>query len=464
MIYNVAMQHLEPLAHLTPELKELLSAHDFATVKELLTDFRPEDLAASWSRFSEHEKIELFQLLDPKAALVLFESLDNPEQTFLLKCLEDDRITKILEGMPVGEIAGIFHTLPKKIRARMMTLSRHTGAIKRIEKAMEYRPDTAGALMHPEYVAINPKMTALNALWLVQSITHVNEKHLLRSLYVINSKGKLIGGITLEDLISAPADILIQDLMTSVVPYQLEPDMDQEHASEIFTRYNVLAAPVVGPEENILGVVMIDDIIKVVRAEADEDMAKIAGTRADEFSERSFFRIAWIRAPWLLATLATQLVVSLVMKHFQYVLQEVIALATFLPLVAAMGGNVGSQSAMISVRSLALGRNKGAGKIAAVFREGATGALLGVGYGLIVGSIAYLMYGHQYGLNFVAVVGFAVFVAMLWASLVGSAGPLVFEKFGADPATAMGPMVTTTTDLFSITTYFLLAVALLMRG
>lgn len=457
------MQHLEPIAHLIPELKELLAARDFTTVKELLVDLRPEDLAESWSRLSEHEKIEMFRLLDPKSALVLFESLDNPDQAFLLKCLEDDSITKILEGVPEHDIAAIFHTLPKKIKTRMMTLTRHTDAIRRIQKAMEYKSDTAGALMHPEYVAINPKMSALNALWLVQSITHVKERHLLRSLYVINSKGKLIGGITLEDLITAPADILIQDIMTSVIPYRLTPDMDQEHVSEIFTRYNVLAAPVVDAEDQIQGVVMIDDIIKVVRAEADEDMAKIAGTQAEEFRVRSFFRIAWIRAPWLLATLATQLVVSMVMRHFQYVLQEVIALATFLPLVAAMGGNVGSQSAMISVRSLALGRHKGKDKIIAVFREAGTGALLGLAYGLLVGGVAFVMYGHSYGLNFVAVVALGVFAAMVWASIAGAVGPLVFEKFGADPATAMGPMVTTTTDLFSITVYFLLAIVLILR-
>lgn len=458
------MQHLEPLAHLIPEIKELLAAHDFATVKELLEDLRPEDLAQSWSRLSEHEKIEIFHLLDPKSALVLFESLESPDQTFLLKSLEDDSITKILEGAPTPDLANIFHKLPTKTRNRMMRLTRHTDAVRRIQKAMEYEPDTAGALMHPEYVAINPKMTALNALWLVQSITHVREKHLLRSLYVINSKGKLIGGITLEDLISAPADILVQDLMSSVLPYKLTPEMDQEHVSELFTRYNVLAAPVVDAEDQILGVVMIDDIIKVVRQEADEDLAKIAGTQVDEFSERSFFKIAWIRAPWLLATLATQLIVSLVMRHFQFVLQEVIALATFLPLVAAMGGNVGSQSAMITVRSLALHRHKGKAKYLAVLREASTGMLLGAGYGLLVGGIAFLMYGGSYGMNFVYVVGLAVFAAMLWASIVGATGPLIFEKVGADPATAMGPMVTTTTDLFSITVYFLLALLLLMRG
>jgi len=428
-----------------------------------MEDLRPEDLAQSWTRLSDHEKVEMFQLLDPKSALVLFESLDTPDQTFLLKSLEDHSITKILENMPPSDIAGIFHTLPKKIKTRMMTLSRHTDAVRRIEKAMEYKPTTAGALMHPEYVAINPKMTAQNALWLVQSITHVREKHLLRSLYVLNSKGKLIGGITLEDLISAPPDILVQDLMSSVLPYKLTPEMDQEHVSELFTRYNVLAAPVVDAEDQILGVVMIDDIIKVVRQEADEDLAKIAGTRSDEFHERSFLRIAWIRAPWLLATLATQLVVSLVMRHFQFVLQEVIALATFLPLVAAMGGNVGSQSAMITVRSLAIGKHKGGAKLVAVLREAATGTLLGAGYGLLVGVIAWVMYGSTYGMGFVWVVGLAVFAAMLWASIVGATGPLVFEKIGADPATAMGPMVTTTTDLFSITVYFLLAILLLMR-
>jgi magnesium transporter len=443
------MQHLEPLAHLIPEIKELLAAHDFVTVKELLGDLRPEDLAESWSRLTDHEKVEMFQLLDPKSALILFESLENPDQTFLLRSLEDDSITKILEGMPASDIANIFHTLPKKIRSRMMTLTRHTDAVRRIEKALEYKPNTAGALMHPEYVAINPKMTARDALWLVQSVTHVNEKHLLRSLYVINSKGRLIGGITLEDLISAAPDSLIQDLMTSIIPYKVSPDMDQEHVSELFTRYNVLAAPVVDGEDHILGVVMIDDIIKVVRAEADEDLAKIAGTRADEFRERSFFRIAWIRAPWLLATLATQLVVSMVMKHFQFVLQEVIALATFLPLVAAMGGNVGSQSAMISVRSLALGQNKGKAKLLAVAREGATGMLLGLGYGLLVGGIAYLMYGDQYGINFVLVVGTAVFVAMVWASVVGAAGPTPPPRwvrwsrprptFSASPLTSSSP-------------------------
>jgi len=463
MTGKTGAQHIEPIAHLVPELKSLLSDRQWDVLKELLVDISPIDLADSWYQFTHEEQETIFRLLDPKAALIFFEALSPDGQMRLFKTAESDSLAPVLEEMPTKDIAEIFHRLPKRTVRRMMTLVKGYDAVEKIKTAMQYAPGSAGALMHPEFIRLTPRMTTHLALRLIQNITRNDNKELLRSLFVVGADGTVIGGLALEDLVASPSDLAISDLMTSVEPIKVLPETDQERVAALFSKFNMLSTPVVDANDRLLGVIHIDDILNVINAEATEDIAKMAGTTAEEFRDRSVFRIAWYRAPWLFATLVTQVVVSFVMRHFNFVLQEYIALATFLPLVAAMGGNVGSQSAMIFVRSLALGRLKGRAKYFAVLREAATGCMLGLFYGTLVAGIAYLLYGQQYGLNFVLVVGCSVWIAMMWASIAGAAGPIVFEKIGADPATAMGPMVTTTTDLFSITVYFVLAMQLLMR-
>lgn len=455
------MEHLEPIAHLVPEIKDLFANKLFDVIKDALTDIRPQDLAESWYRFSTDERIGIFTLIDPKDALVLFESLSVQDQKELLKCMDENRIATLLEGIQGTDMRELFSTLPEKTVKRMMSLVKKDQAIRRIEQLLKYDPETAGALLDPEFIQLNPKTTAKSALTIIHSVARLDQKKHLRSLYVTSSRGELLGQVTVESLVIAPPDSMLEDFMTSVDHMKLSPHMDQETVASIFAKYALSSAPVVDEKGNMLGIVYVDNIIDVIKKEATEDIAKMAGTRAEEIRESSIFKIAWYRAPWLLATLGIQFLVSIVIRFFQPVLGEVIALASFMPLIPAMGGNVGAQSAMIFVRTMAIGNFKGRDKYMAVLREMGIGLCLGVFYGSITGVLAHLIYGHAFGISFSLVVGISLIAAMTMAAMAGAIGPIVLEKLGIDPATATGPMVTTTTDLMGLTVYFILATLLL---
>ncbi|MCA9397106.1 MAG: magnesium transporter, partial [Candidatus Omnitrophica bacterium] len=369
-------------------------------------------------------------LLDPKAALVLFESLEIHDRSFLLKSLDSNNLAPILEGVPATDVAETFHTLPTRTVKRMVSLVRKKDAIKKIKLLMEFEPDTAGSLLHPEFIKLHPGLTSKAALSTIHSISRIKDRKHLWALYVTSKEGHLLGAVTLEGLISSVPDSKLADVMTSVEYFKTTPEADQEHVAAVFAKYDLLSMPVVDEENKLLGIILVDDIIDVIKQEATEDIAKMVGSRFDEFQERNIFKIAWFRAPWLLATLIGQFGVFLIIHHFEFAIREIVALASFVPLIPAMGGNIGSQSAMIFVRNLATGQLKGRDKFKAVFREAGIGLTLGFLYGILAFFISFTVHGPDLGMMFCLLVGISVWTAMSVAALCGAIGPLVLEKFG----------------------------------
>lgn len=250
--------------------------------------------------------------------------------------------------------------------------------------------------------------------------------------------------------------------MTSARFIQVQAGADQEEAARLVTKYNLLSAPVVDEGDRLVGVLLIDDILDVVHREASEDIAKMAGTLPEEFTARNVLRIMRLRLPWLVASIAGGFLVSLVIKRFQGTLRDVVALAAFMPLIAAMGGNVGAQSATIVVRSIALGHLHMKEWYKAMAREFAVGVLLGVGYGALVGVFAYGLYRGELTWHFALVVSLGMLTSMTVAATIGAVEPFIFERLGIDPATATGPLITTTTDLVATTAYLVLAATILV--
>ncbi len=455
------MNTLKPLALLIPEMKDLLRSRDFDLLKDLLKECSPLDLAECWSDFSKGEQIALFKLLGTRYAIQLFESLDIDYQRHLLGQLNEEAVVPLLEGVSPADIARVFHRLPKGALRKMTNLVKRGEALQKIQKVMTYPQHSAGSLMHPEFVKLTPRMSARHALSLVQAIARPHERRHLSALYVTDDVGKLVGALTLQDLVSAPADVPLSELMTSTEQIKVQGETDQEEVAKLVAKHDLFSVPVVNRWDHLIGILTVDDIIDVIRHEATEDIAKMAGTRAEDIRARSAFRVARLRLPWLVTTLLGELLVVVIIRHYEYTLSQVITLAAFLPLIAAMGGNVGSQSAMVTVRSLATGQIITSG-LRAIFREFRVGLVLGLCYGLILSGSAYLLFGDQLPNAFMLVVGLGMCLSMTVASTMGAVGPLIFHKLGIDPATATGPLITTTTDLISTSAYLLLATVLLL--
>ena len=447
-----------------PELRQLLSAKDLATLKNVLREINPVDLAEGWSELSLDEQKALFHLLGTRKAVVVFEELDIRDQLFLLQAMGDQATADMASELPPGEVAHLFRKMPPRVLRRLRNLVKRQESAERLEQVLSYPPKTAGALMHTEVFRLKEGMSTSQALELIRAVTrtHIHEEGLLSSLYVVNGDSRLVGFVTLQTLVAAPHDSRIKELMGSARAIQIPATADQEEAARLVQKYNLISAPVVDDSQRLVGVLLIDDVLDIIRQEASEDIAKMIGTGPEEFLRQPAAPVVKLRLPWLIATIIGELVVSMVIKHFQATLQQAVALASFLPLIAVMGGNVGSQSATVVVRGLATGAIRSEDWLKVVLLEFRVGAMLGLSYGCVVGGFAFLLYGGALGWLFSAVVAVGMLTSMTVASTMGSVEPFVFQHLKIDPATATGPLITTTTDLISTATYLALATVILL--
>ena len=229
----------------------------------------------------------------------------------------------------------------------------------------------------------------------------------------------------------------------------------------MFTKYNLMSLPVVDDHNKLLGTIVVDDVLQVVKEEATEDIAKMAGTKAAELTKRRIRDVILMRMPWLLITCCAGFLVSGIVKHFEDTLSKTIALASFMPFIAALGGNLGTQSSTIAIRALATGELRLLDFAKELRREFLVGVCIGIFYGALAGLLAFLLYGVRFGTLFPLVVAIGMTTSMVVASTMGGAEPFIFSKVGIDPATAAGPLVTTMTDLISLSTYLTVASLLL---
>ncbi len=458
------MNQPQSIALFFPEIRELLAEKNYSLLKQVLKACSPLDFADVWRKFEEEERLQIFMLLPSSAALKLFEILEVEDQRLLLARLNEENVTPLLDNMESPDLAKIFHKMSPRAVKKMTSLIKRQDALAHIDTLMKYPECTAGSLMHPEFVKLPPKMTAKQALLRLQAVTRPGQKEHLYSLFVTDDDGKVMGTMSLQDLVGAPPDEQLYELMNSVEMIKVTPETDQEDVSKLFSKYQLTSAPVVDTESRLIGVLTVSDILSVIRQEATEDIAKMVGTRAKDLREESAFKIVFFRMPWLVVTLCGGFLISLIIQHFEPILAKALALASFSPLIAGMGGNVGSQSATIIVRSLALGHLEGKKDWAkAIWREFSVGVMLGGIYGLALAVFAYLIYGHQYGVEFGIVVAIGMGTSMTVAATMGAVEPILFHRIGIDPATATGPLITTITDIVSNFTYFALATALLLH-
>jgi magnesium transporter len=265
-----------------------------------------------------------------------------------------------------------------------------------------------------------------------------------------------VGVTSLRQLLLSPPERTLGEIMTRSV-IQVDTGTDQEEVAQLAARYDLLAIPVVDEARRLVGIVTVDDIIDIVKEEATEDFYKMVGTSDNEllYQERSF-RVAGIRLPWLLVNLAGLVVTGLLLRRFQVSLKEALFLLTFVPVIMGMGGNIGSQTATITVRGLATGRiGRDRGRLRRfLWQQTKVGEVLGVACALLVAVGAFVL---EQNLYYALVVGVSLFLAIVVASVNGALVPLVFERLGVDPAIASGPLVTTSNDITGILIYFGLA-------
>jgi magnesium transporter len=294
----------------------------------------------------------------------------------------------------------------------------------------------------------------------IQSLQDQEEAEMVFYLYVTDDDDRLVGVVSLRDLVTSPPDKTLDNIMTKNV-ISVQPETDQEEVAKIVSRYNYLAVPVIDLEEHMLGIVTVDDVVDVIREEATEDFLQMAGAGKDrEILLKSSWGNARARLPWLFASWVGGVAAVAIIGVFKNMLETTVALAAFIPVIIGMGGNIGTQSSTIIVRGLATGRVDIGNNLKIILKEIKVGLILGVLYGLLLGVFATLKFVNTtpyLGL----IVALSILSSMIISTFVGTLVPLLFRKLDIDPAIATGPFVTTSIDIIGVTLYFLIASALI---
>lgn len=440
-----------------PEIKELCAKRRLTELQEILHDLSPFDISDIWGYLGEEEKLIFFRLLRPKQAVKVFEMLHIEDQKFLLNTLEEDVTRRFLSDVDAPDLVQVFQELPPKMVRKLFSILRREDTLEHVQDALQFPENTAGSLMDTKFLALKVSQTVQQALRTLKASAHLSPEDLLVDLYVTDNKGNLMGRVSLGELLRASSNMRLREMIHPVHRLQVNALADQEEVAERFRRFDLFSCPVVNNEGRLLGVVTADRIFDVVQEEATEDLLKISGTGAETLEARSMFQEIHQRLPWLAAAMGGQMAVSLVVKHFNPVLAKIVALATFMPLIAAMGGNLGAQSSVLVIRGLATGRINPRRWFPILLRHAFSGAAMGLLYGLLLGAFAWMLYNHQLDSRFGLVVSASAFINMTLASTFGAALPFLLSRLRIDPAGASQPLITTLTDLLGVSLYFSLA-------
>jgi magnesium transporter len=385
---------------------------------------------------------------------MLLSELDEDTAVEIIEYLNIEDIVEIFESMPNDDVADLLGRLPEEMSQVILEKMKKDES-EEVEDLLRYEDDTAGGIMVPDFIALREDVSAKDAIESLQK-EHL-EVEMPFYLYVIDDYGKLVGVSSLRQLVVVPPETPLKEFMTTDV-FSVQTDMDQEEVAKIVARYDILAVPVVDGSHKLVGIVTVDDVIDIFRREATEDILKMAGAGEEFVETKSILKSTRIRLPWLFASCVGGIIAFFIIGKFESSLYKIAYLAAFIPVIMGMGGNIGTQSSTIVVRGLATGRIDIRDFWTVVVKELAIGVILGLIYGLLIGSVAQFRYSIQ---ALAISVALAVICSMTLAALIGSLVPMSFAKINIDPAVATGPFVTTAIDIIAVFLYFLIATTLL---
>jgi magnesium transporter len=420
---------------------------------KLIHKTHPADIAVLFRYFTDEQQSKVFTLMreDEHTAEFLVE-LDDTLLSNLLQNETPERISGLIEHASANDQSYILGTLEEDQAQSVIDLLK-TEEQEEIEELMGYPEDSAGAMMTTDIFTLYQNSTCKDAL---NSLQDQTEAEMVFYLYITDEDDRMVGVASLRALATTPSDTLLKNIMVKRV-HSVRPDTDQEEVAQIVAQYNYLAVPVLDEDDHLLGIVTVDDVVDVIREEATEDFLQMAGAGKDrEILLKSSWENARARLPWLFASWIGGIIAVSIIGIFEDMLENIIALAAFIPVIIGMGGNIGTQSSTIIVRGMATGRIEIGNEIKILFKEIRVGLILGGLYGLLLGVFAnFRFFDVDPLLGFV--VGLSIFCSMLIATAVGTFIPLVLRKLDIDPAIATGPIVTTSIDILGVLLYFLIA-------
>lgn len=442
------------------KILELLENKDFPQLGNLLKDMNPADVAELFEDLPREKMALVFRLLPKELAADAFAYMNLDEQTVLVEAFSDKELHDVVNELYVDDAADMIEEMPANLVKRIL---RHTDAETRvlINQILNYPKDSAGSIMTMEYVDLKRGMTVEEAFDRIRAIGV--EKETVYTCYVTDSRRKLKGIVTVKDLLLAPKNELIRNIMETNIIY-VSTHTDKEEVASLFGKYDFLAVPVVDNEERLVGIVTVDDAIDVIQDEATEDIEMMAAiTPTDKpYMKTGVFATWKKRIPWLLLLMISATFTGSIITSFEDALSASIVLTGFIPMLMDTGGNAGSQASVSIIRGLSLGEieYKDIGRI--LWKEARVAFLCGVS--LAAANFVKLLLIDRVTIPVAIVVCSTLVVTVLAAKLVGCSLPVLAKRIGFDPAVMASPFITTIVDALSLLIYFRIACAVLHIG
>ncbi|MEQ8542072.1 MAG: magnesium transporter [Coleofasciculus sp. D1-CHI-01] len=435
------------------QLQMLLEQENFQGAKQVLVPVQPVDIADAIEGLPDALQVIAFRLLSKAEAIEVYEYLDSSVQQSLIEEFKRQEVLDIVDKMSPDDRVRLFDELPAKVVRRLLAQlspqERQATA-----QLLGYEADTAGRIMTPEYISLKESLTLGETLERIRSLASTTET--IYYVYVTDAERHLSGIVSLRDLVVSPPEQTLGAVMTRDAVC-VHTDTDQEDVARLIQRYDFLAVPVVDREHRLVGIVTVDDVIDILEKETTEDIYALGGgvqSGRDNYFQTNLITVARKRVVWLFVLLLTNSVTATIINSQADILQRVVALAAFIPLLTGTGGNVGAQSSTVVIRGLNTDEIRDMGSLQVIGREAMAGALLGTILGSVATVWAYLLRDDI----FVAVaVGISLVAIAILASVAGSALPFLFRSLGLDPALMSAPFITTAVDVLGVLIYFNIA-------
>jgi magnesium transporter len=439
------------LAMVDQEIDSLFEPDSESALTAYLHLLHPADIAELFDHVSEENWPSITRHLSSERLAEVLANLDEEQLETIGQKLRVERLAEAVEHLETDDAADVLADLPDdKSEAILKRLPSEDRAD--IQSLLAFPEDSAGGIMQREVCKVRGDHCVRDAIEAVRKAR--DEMDDILEVYVVDEKGVLSGVVYLEDLVLSDENTPISRI-THPVASRVTPFVDQEEVAQIFGKYDIATLPVVNEDGRLLGRITFDDIHDVVEEETTEDVLAMAGSSGEEFVYgNDFLKIAVFRLPWLISTLIGSLLTTMLVPLFSNVPGNTIVLASFIPVVMAMTGNVGSQTAMIITRGFAIGRVELHALGRTFYREVSVGIIMGFVAGIVVGIFAFLKIGTPI---LGAALGLSMICSMSSAALVGVTAPFVFKRLGIDPAIAAGPLVTMGCDVLGISTYLFMA-------
>jgi magnesium transporter len=379
----------------------------------------------------------------------LFENIEDEEYNYEMYLSEMDPrfASQMLEHMYADDAVDVLNELNKDQVASYLTIMDDEAA-QEIRELLHYEEFTAGSIMTTEFIAIIANQTVKSAMHILKN--EAPDAETIYYLYVIDEDKHLVGVISLRDLIVSDDDLMIGEIMSERV-FSVSVGEDQEDVARKMRDYNFLALPVVDFQNHLLGIITVDDIVDVIDEEASDDYSKLAAVSDVDSIDRSPLSAAKKRLPWLVILLFLGMLTANLIGQFEETLNKVAILAVFIPLIAGMAGNTGTQALAVAVRRIAMGDLEEGGNFKIIAREAGTGIINGAVCGVLVTAVVYF-WQHDFFLGLL--VGISILATLTVSTIAGAFVPLVMHRLKVDPAVASGPFITTINDIISILIYF----------